>query len=53
MVNCSAMGCTNRSGEFPNREIIFHQLPNQKKSYTHVSPDYMALFALYNQLFVF
>ena len=32
MVNCSAIGCTNRSAQFPDREVVFHKLPRQNKS---------------------
>ena len=30
MVNCSAIGCTNRSADQP--EISFHQVPTEKKN---------------------
>lgn len=30
MVNCSAIGCANRSAQFPNHEVTFHRLPNEK-----------------------
>jgi len=30
MVNCSANNCTNRSGQYPNKEVTFHKLPKDK-----------------------
>ena len=30
MVNCSAIGCTNRSADHP--ELSFHQIPSEKKN---------------------
>ena len=32
MPNCSAIGCTNRSNNFPNGEVSFHKIPSEKNN---------------------
>lgn len=40
MVNCSAIGCANRSNQTGDKEIVFHRLPN-KTNNTHLRQQWL------------